>query len=180
MKAIETVDKGIRFRSRLEARWAVFFDAVGVKYQYEPEGYVLSDGTRYLPDFYLPDIKMWVEVKGVMSNADQRKIDLFREAIFEESKLIVVGDIPPETDDLLNWVYQEYPAWECFSVGFDFPYLPCICPACGRFGWEFEGRGARGCQHDGYDKGYTFDAPIITAAYRKARQARFEHGEVPK
>ncbi len=30
IKAIETRYKGYRFRSRLEARWAVFFDALSV------------------------------------------------------------------------------------------------------------------------------------------------------
>jgi hypothetical protein len=37
---------GYRFRSRLEARWAVFFDELGVAYRYEPEGFELG-GTRY-------------------------------------------------------------------------------------------------------------------------------------
>jgi hypothetical protein len=63
IKAIETVYNGYRFRSRLEARWAVFFDCVGVKYQYEPEGFDL-DGVWYLPDFYLPQLEMWAEVKA--------------------------------------------------------------------------------------------------------------------
>ena len=53
-KAIQTEYKGYLFRSRLEARWAVFFDAMGIEWEYEPEGIVLSDGTNYLPDFYLP------------------------------------------------------------------------------------------------------------------------------
>ena len=44
IKAIETYYKGYRFRSRLEARWAVFFDAAGIKYEYEPEGFGLEDG----------------------------------------------------------------------------------------------------------------------------------------
>ena len=39
IKPIETVYKGDRFRSRLEARWAVFFDAARIKWEYEPEGY---------------------------------------------------------------------------------------------------------------------------------------------
>ena len=51
MKAIETMYNGYRFRSRLEARWAVFFDALGVKYEYEPEGFLLPSGKCYLPDF---------------------------------------------------------------------------------------------------------------------------------
>ena len=52
-KAIETVYKNYRFRSRAEARHAVFFETLGIKYQYEPEGFD-SEGTWYLPDFWLP------------------------------------------------------------------------------------------------------------------------------
>jgi hypothetical protein len=51
MKPIQTYYKGYKFRSRTEARWAVFFDSVGVDWEYEPEGFVLSDGSHYLPDF---------------------------------------------------------------------------------------------------------------------------------
>jgi hypothetical protein len=36
--AIQTHYNGYHFRSRLEARWAVFFDECGIRYQYEPEG----------------------------------------------------------------------------------------------------------------------------------------------
>lgn len=53
MKPIPTRYKGFFFRSRLEARWAVFFDALGVEWEYEPEGFEFPDGTRYLPDFAL-------------------------------------------------------------------------------------------------------------------------------
>ena len=63
IKAIETEYNGYKFRSRLEARWAVFFDVGKIRYEYEPEGFVLPDGTHYLPDFYLPDYDTYVEVK---------------------------------------------------------------------------------------------------------------------
>lgn len=56
IKAIETQYKGYRFRSRLEARWAVFFDELGIEWEYESEGYELSNGERYLPDFYFPNL----------------------------------------------------------------------------------------------------------------------------
>jgi hypothetical protein len=56
IKAIETHYNGYRFRSRLEARWAIFFDAMGIKWEYELQGFVLGDGTPYLPDFYLPEL----------------------------------------------------------------------------------------------------------------------------
>lgn len=63
IKAIETYYNGYKFRSRLEARWAVFFRTANIEYQYEPEGYVLEDGRCYLPDFYLPEYRCYVEIK---------------------------------------------------------------------------------------------------------------------
>jgi hypothetical protein len=80
IKAIETFYKGYHFRSRLEARWAVFFDALGISWKYEVEGYEKEVGAttvtgeevteimRYLPDFFLPNSRggggVYVEVKG--------------------------------------------------------------------------------------------------------------------
>jgi hypothetical protein len=77
MKAIETIYKGYRFRSRLEARWAVFFDALDIKWEYEKEGYEKNDNgviCSYLPDFYLPEFGMHVEVKGVMDERSARTL----------------------------------------------------------------------------------------------------------
>jgi hypothetical protein len=62
IKAIETRYKGYRFRSRLEARWAVFFDHLGIRWEYEMEGFEVQGG-RYLPDFWLPQVNMYAEVK---------------------------------------------------------------------------------------------------------------------
>jgi hypothetical protein len=63
MKALPSYWGGTLFRSRTEARWACFFDEMGLRWEYEPQGFELSDGTRYLPDFWMPDMGMWVEVK---------------------------------------------------------------------------------------------------------------------
>lgn len=89
IKAIETLYNGYRFRSRLEARWAVFFDTLGVEYKYEPEGFDLSDcdvaeyfgsdaaeqmlegNSWYLPDFYLPGQGCWVEIKPTVDFGEQ-------------------------------------------------------------------------------------------------------------
>lgn len=81
IKAIETRYKGYRFRSRLEARWAVFFDALGIEWEYELEGYDLPDGGSYLPDFYLPSFCMWVEVKPFH---DFDKAERFTQALADE------------------------------------------------------------------------------------------------
>lgn len=71
MKAIDTSYKGYRFRSRTEARWAIFFDAVGISYQYEPEGFDLGEHGCYLPDFRIPSVNAWVEIKGVQPTAKE-------------------------------------------------------------------------------------------------------------
>jgi hypothetical protein len=62
IQAIETHYHGYRFRSRLEARWAVALDHLGVRWEYEQQGYDLN-GVRYLPDFWLPDQETFVEIK---------------------------------------------------------------------------------------------------------------------
>lgn len=54
IQAIPTQYNGTTFRSRTEAKWAVFFDKQGIPYQYEPEGYQTLDGW-YLPDFRFSD-----------------------------------------------------------------------------------------------------------------------------
>lgn len=66
IRAIETSYAGCRFRSRLEARWAVFFDTLGIAWQYEVQGYVAGtyEPRAYLPDFWLPGTGTWAEVKG--------------------------------------------------------------------------------------------------------------------
>lgn len=67
IKALPTFYRGYHFRSRLEARWAVFFDNLGIQWEYEIEGYELDNGEWYLPDFYLPRFHyptgIYVEVK---------------------------------------------------------------------------------------------------------------------
>lgn len=67
IKPIETRYKGFRFRSRLEARWAVFFDHLDLDWEYEYEGFHIESSTPYLPDFLLKDDgkfpDVWVEVK---------------------------------------------------------------------------------------------------------------------
>lgn len=62
ISAITTEYGGFKFRSRTEARWAIFFDALCIPWEYEKEGYEIA-GVRYLPDFWLPTINMFAEVK---------------------------------------------------------------------------------------------------------------------
>lgn len=70
VKSINTYYNGHYFRSRLEARWAMALDLMGVKWLYEHEGFNI-DGAGYLPDFYLPDFDFWIEVKGCKPTVEE-------------------------------------------------------------------------------------------------------------
>ena len=66
MKAIETTYAGVDFRSRLEARWAAFFDRIGWTWTYEP-----FDGDYYIPDFLIDgDRPMLVEVRPAVTRSE--------------------------------------------------------------------------------------------------------------
>lgn len=73
---LETRYNGYRFRSRLEARWAVFFDRLSIRYQYEPEGFRLPGIGGYLPDFFLPDQNTFVEIKPLIEPLNPLRIYL--------------------------------------------------------------------------------------------------------
>ena len=101
---IETYYNGCHFRSRLEARWAVYFDLCGIDWEYETEGYeiTLENGhtVKYLPDFVLHNIiihtkniipNLYVEVKGVMTEYDELKIDSFHKSGHE---ILILQELP--------------------------------------------------------------------------------------
>lgn len=105
VKAIETSYRGYRFRSRLEARWAVFFDELKIGFQYEPEGFELEDGLRYLPDFFIPRIEFFAEVKPVeLTKAERHKATLLSKYT-KMPVLLLVG--PPDFK-----TYDAIAAWD--------------------------------------------------------------------
>lgn len=56
--AIETAYRDYLFRSRLEAKWAVFFDLCGWAWSYEPK-----DFRGWIPDFAIGEHPVLVEIK---------------------------------------------------------------------------------------------------------------------
>lgn len=112
IKAIETMYRGYRFRSRLEARWAVFFDAAGIKWEYEKEGFDL-DGLLYLPDFWLPEQQCWFEIKGEQPTAEEREKAQRLAAKTDSRAVIYVGEIQIPTemtqDEVMGKSYCLYP-----------------------------------------------------------------------
>lgn len=94
LKALETRYRGFRFRSRAEARWAVFFDAIGVKWDYEKDGYDLGEEGPYLPDFWLLESQVHAEVKG--QEFTVREVNLCRILALRSSYPVVMLAGSPE------------------------------------------------------------------------------------
>lgn len=161
MQAIETVYKGYRFRSRLEARWAVFFDAMGIKWEYEKEGYDL-DGVWYLPDFWLPlpetsrlihrHAGLWLEVKGDNPS---------------------MGDVLKLVSLTRNSKHTGY-----LVVGIPGDQRTFYCPREGHERWTDE-EPAISPETELYILGTWFDKgwKAVDDAISASRQARFEFGE---
>lgn len=188
INAIETEYNGYKFRSRLEARWAVFFDTLDIQWVYEPEGFKIGEDTYYLPDFYLENVGLrsteldglWVEIKPGRSDEDNEHNEKLRKFVGEKGEpgALLVGEVANQgsnsggVDDYhYQYGFHEGNAWwdnfmrfmmcvECESVKFEFLETNyMVCESCN----------VR-CKHD-HQK--------IQHAVVNARQARFEHGESP-
>lgn len=51
-------------RSRLEGQWTSAFEQHNVKHSYEPATMLISRTCEYTPDYWLPDAKEFIEIKG--------------------------------------------------------------------------------------------------------------------
>ena len=190
IQPIETRYKGYKFRSRLEAKWAVFFDACGIDWDYEPEGYNLGDGIYYLPDFVLHNVKarsfsgdLYVEVKGYMTEEDELKIEKFYEIFkgddpfLSNKPLLVVANIPwgQSIYKLFNFVYEtQNKFWGFFNYhycdGDNWPTLLVLD----------KNKNLRLMDANCNEDCLIVNEKATLEAYQKAREARFEHGESPK
>lgn len=190
IKAIETHYDGYRFRSRLEARWAVFFNSLRIPYEYEKEGFMV-DGKPYLPDFYLPRQDVWVEVKPNETHKAYEGFDTVQE-FFKSSGfrcLLLIGP-PGSSADVLWWQLKENNALfikGCFSLGFDKFKRECCL-------WFFSvsldetGKYRQLEMHDLEPVDFKAKRSALyprlnhhrlLKAYEEARSARFEHRETP-
>jgi len=114
IKPIETTYNGHRFRSRLEARWAVFFDTLKVHYEYEKEGYDIGELGYYLPDFWLPypekqnfsghqNAGHWLEVKGSKPTDNELQKLVALSKVTQHSGILVYG---PPNDNVSYFTHR--------------------------------------------------------------------------
>jgi hypothetical protein len=169
MVAIDTLYKGNYFRSRLEARWAYFFDSVGMGYEYEVEGFKNSNGECYLPDFFLPKCYMrslrpgvYVEIKPESYPDD----DIPAASWFTRPLFLFKG-----TPDKLIW--GEY-CDNGFQLGRGWDNYMGLwkCSVCGGFKIDYNEGGYDNCPHcKRGQNNYEF----LRSAAKQALLKRFEH-----
>lgn len=186
IRAIRVLYEGVHFRSRLEARWARFFDALQEPWLYEPEGFELPSG-RYVPDFLIPRADMWLEIKPYRPTPSERAS--CRDLCEATGKLVVCmhGAMGQWLDPKqamwqptsgLVWIPRQGPDGDVIADESE-RWWPCLCPHCERFGFAFEGDGGDVCrrahvQCDGIGDGrFTFDHPNIEKAIRIANAQSF-------
>lgn len=139
LKPIPTEYKGCLFRSLLEARWAAFWDHLAIEWHYEHESFILAPfGEWYRPDFYLPQLAAWIEVKPTDPDEDaQWKTYLFNYCLSREydsvkSKewaFVLHGGIPwpyPEEGNIIG--YSASPEDEGDPTQKDLCFQ--MCPMC--------------------------------------------------
>jgi hypothetical protein len=184
ISAIETYYAGCRFRSRLESRWAVFFDALDLEWQYEPQGF-RTGGRAYLPDFHLPYFGTWVEVKGAESELDH-DLMLAAAKVLPHSGggpgLLILGPIP-EPPAGGDWAWLGLTAadmghgeTEVFDGWWGFGYLGILRASSETSSAPPVSAGDDNWLVPQLDLIRKVD-PQVIRAYRDARSARFEHGQ---
>ena len=178
---IQTRYKGYHFRSRLEARWAVFFDALNIEWEYEKEGYDLGELGWYLPDFYLPQMSIrgeteepiFIEIKGVAPGPlEEYKCDALTKQTHISSFIFCgLPDVDYNSNGL-QFVYS--PEWVNNKVWWDNDMHFYQCDKCKNIKIEFMESNYMVCGCGGH---YECDTPLLLNAYISARSARFEYGE---
>jgi hypothetical protein len=107
--------RGVRFRSTLEADWACTLDHWQIEWTYEPETVQLPSGTWYQPDFYLPGISTWFEVKGAHNERLEKTQELADTTNVSEwwfpGQAVVIGRAP-----LARWANWEVLPGECMNM----------------------------------------------------------------
>ena len=113
---VPTVYKGRQYRSRLEAKWAAFFDLVGWQYEYEP-----CDLNGWFPDFALygktrdgRNTTILCEVKPIVE-FDEHTAERMRNALagtyYQNSELLLLGSGPVRDGNgnrlQLGWLYEQ-------------------------------------------------------------------------
>lgn len=87
---------GLKLRSSFELLFVQRLEEMNIEFQYEPKRFKLSNGSTYVPDFFIPKINKWIEIKGWVKEKDLEKNRLMKEdynieinMIFDKKKIML-------------------------------------------------------------------------------------------
>jgi hypothetical protein len=196
LRAKLTPYNGIVFRSQLEARWAVFFDSLGIEYDYEPHSYEVGTGGRYVqykPDFFLPGLSKYIEIKrSKPTDLEHLKCAGWTRDIGD---IYTLFNLNPPTDGNENGWKYDHDGISNRAVSIAEDQCWGECSKCGKVDIEDYGDiTSCGCFSDDYYNEKYEDSDVLTTpdqthterlirAYRKAKNHKFHGGgkrKVPK
>lgn len=122
---LPTFYNGRTYRSRTEARWARFFDAAGIRFGYEVEGFLLNSG-KYLPDFELyfyHGETTYVEVKGAFAVKEINKCKNLCE-VTQSRVLMLEGPPDFRTYEVFTWQNASAHRSDAILLARDSKYFP--------------------------------------------------------
>jgi len=99
------------FAHQSEAEFAEILDFYGIRWEYEATAFPLTHHTdgrvasRFAPDFYLPDVKLWVEITTIrqaLMRQKRRKLRRFA-ALYPDLRIKLLGASDIKA---LMWKYQ--------------------------------------------------------------------------
>jgi len=135
---IKYIYKGIRFRSGWEKVLAIYFDKNRIVWEYEPKVFKLTDELGYyVPDFFLPRLNRWIEVKGRKLEKGMKKYEYFKNILnkdihlYDSEKLTELKLIDSSKCARIDyWEKEMIPSSHCHRCHSPLPdkiYGGCFC-----------------------------------------------------
>ncbi len=162
-----------RFDTRLQARWSIVFDTLGVPWTYKPATFVDSNGDEFTPAFWLPRERYWFDPVGpdqpspawwdpfasaACAECDEHPDEEILEGLKDPAECWPRVEVAERWQGLVCLHHGTVPdgeigpnwsdcAWERAGYGMDVghagAYEWVLCPQCGAFGCEFRARAER-------------------------------------
>lgn len=163
METLAAFYGGEYFRTEREARWAVFFDALRLRWRYDRGGFSASAGGWVSPAFWLPELDRWVIV-APWPHRVRRESAPYDQSIWRRGgpsglngrqiqRMVVLYGLPVPQQEYLEEFGPECAREPGLAALFSYAginargdrYLWAECPRCHRVGLVRGGEPARLC-----------------------------------
>lgn len=185
---IQTTWNNYHFRSRTEAKWAVTLTTLGIPFEYEEKAYSIPGVGGYVPDFYLPTMRVgeyhsggcFLEIKPADYIKERQSPTMELSSLTREPVVTFYG-FPDRGESGINEFFDRHTIENAYVPGpsgnglyCDNLYLLGVCKQCGSIEIQYMGKSERhACDCSTGDKGSAYDDESLLLAYDTARSYQF-------